>query len=85
MEESGTLIIEAKDMAAEKMSQGPHTKKKKKSKEKGDYTSLMTGVSDLIRNWNPETPEGEEYLKDLESLYDGEHTKDEERDEVEYG
>ena len=84
MEDSSMLIIEAKDMAAEKMSHGPHKKKHKKKKEKGNYTSLMTGISDLIRDWNPETPEGERYLSDLESLYDGEHTEDEEREEEEY-
>ena len=84
--EEGMLIIEAKDMAAEKMADGHNHRKKpkKKEKEKGNYTSLMTGISDLLRNWNPETPEGEEYMKDLESLYDGEHTEDEERDEEEY-
>ena len=61
-----------------------HHRKKKKRKEKGNYDSLMTGISDLLRDWNPETPEGEKYMDELESLYDGEHTKDEEREEEEY-
>jgi hypothetical protein len=65
----------------------PKKGKKKKDhdkEEEGDYDSLMTGVSDLIDDWDPETSEGKKYLKDLEKLYKGEHSEDEsEEDESE--
>lgn len=78
----------AKDVAKHKMAANieimmPKKGKKKdgKKKEKGDYDSLMTGVYDLIENWDPKTGEGKRYLKDLEKLYSGEHKEDEEKDE----
>jgi hypothetical protein len=86
MEDTMEIMIAAKDKAAERLSKDDHggKKKHKKEKEKGNYTSIMTGISDLIKDWEPETPEGERYLSDLEALYDGEHTKDKEREEEEY-
>ena len=78
----------AKDVAKHKMAASIEIMKPKKGKkknhkheEKGDYDSLMTGVKDLIDNWDPETEEGERYLKDLKRLYDGEHSEDEEKED----
>jgi hypothetical protein len=82
----------AKNVAKHKMAASieimqPKKGKKKKDhdkEEEGDYDSLMTGVSDLIDDWDPETSEGKKYLKDLEKLYNGEHSEDEsEEDESE--
>ena len=78
----------AKDVAKHKMAASIEIMEPKKGKkkdhdheDKGDYDSLMTGVKDLIDNWDPETDEGKRYLKDLEKLYDGEHdSEDEEED-----
>ena len=34
------------------------------------YNSLEEGVQALIQNWNPETPEGQRYLDELQALSD---------------
>ena len=36
----------------------------------GEYASLEEGVSALIAEWDPQTPEGEKYLSELQALSD---------------
>tara|TARA_R110000824_G_scaffold82838_8_gene207745 strand:- start:19963 stop:20355 length:393 start_codon:yes stop_codon:yes gene_type:complete len=36
----------------------------------GEHASLEEGVSALIANWDPQTPEGEQYLSELQALSD---------------
>ena len=36
----------------------------------GEAASLEDGVAGLIENWQPTTPEGEEYKQDLQALFD---------------
>ena len=80
MMEDGMLIIEAKDMAADKMSKG-HSKKDKK--EKNVDGDLMGSIKDLLDNW---PDHDHEYFKDLVKVYtsNGGEYEEEEEEEEEY-
>ena len=72
------LIIEAKDLAAEKMASGHKNKKKKKEEEYEDMVEVSK-LKELLDNW----PDKEhQYYKDLENLLDSD--EEEEEEEMEY-
>ena len=81
--EEGMLILEAKDMAADKMSKG---NKKDEEQEENVDGDLMNAVENLLNTW-PDTEH--EYYKDLTDVYmahGGEEIETEETEEEEdYG
>jgi len=71
------LIIEAKDLAADKMSKGEHGEKKHKKEEKEEETIEVSKVKEILDQWDDKD---HQYYKDVAELIDYK----EEDEEIDY-
>ena len=71
------LIIEAKDLAAEKMAKGDHGKKKHHKEEKEEEMIEVSRVKEILENWDDKD---HQYYKDVAELIDYKEEDDDDGD-----